>query len=562
MNDTSQPVSGKIDPKSNSFTYFPIALGVMSTVFFMWGFLTCLNDILIPHLKTVFELNYAKAMLIQFTFFGAYFLMSIPGGKLVSSLGYKKGIVTGLIIAAIGAFGFWPAAISTNYYVFLLALFVLATGITILQVAANPYVTLLGPAKTSSSRLNLAQALNSLGTTLAPYLGGILILVGASYTLPKDVAAAPETVQLISTLENKALPDIQASFEQAKPESITYALKNVPPFIFNKLPQEFLLAQAKILPPEMLGSVLADTPTDKKLYILSNLPADKIDQLSSETLVQSMDSFQTTALNADQATELQQFKSTLNQDTKSRMKAYRDNQAKSVQVPYAILGVILLLLAGFVAIFKLPENKEHQKTEANTTYTLKDVFKYPHAVLGAVGIFFYVGGEVSVGSFMVNYLTLPDIGRMTEQAAAQYVAFFWGGAMIGRLIGSALMVKISPRKLLSICAIVNICLLITTMSTSGSTAVYSIISIGLFNSIMFPTIFSLAITGMGPLTEQASSLVVMAIVGGAIIPFAQGIIADSIGLHHAFLLPLVCYLYILYYGFHGSKPTKVVVEEN
>lgn len=556
MSNTSQVVSDQ-DPKKGSFTYYPIALGVMTTVFFMWGFLTCLNDILIPHLKTVFELNYAQAMLIQFTFFGAYFLMSIPGGKIVSALGYKKGIVTGLIIAAIGAFGFWPAAISSNYYIFLLALFVLATGITVLQVAANPYVTLLGPAKTGPSRLNLAQALNSLGTTIAPYLGGVLILVGASYTLPKEVATAPQTVQLISTLENKSNTEVQAALAQSSPENVAYALKNIPPFIFDKLPNDILLEQAKRLPPEMLGTVLADTPAGKKLFILSNIPTEQLNQLPADALVQSMDSL----VGTDQVSTLQKLKESISPATKQKMLAYREDQAKSVQMPYAVLGVVLLLLAGFVAIFKLPENNDHQRKEENTTYSLKDVFHYPHAVLGAVGIFCYVGAEVSVGSFMVNYLTLPDIGRMTEQLAAQYVAFFWGGAMIGRLIGSVLMVKLSPRKLLSICTVVNICLLLITMTSSGNTAVYSVISIGLFNSVMFPTIFSLAITGMGALTEHASSLIVMAIVGGAVIPFAQGFIADSIGLHHAFLLPLFCYFYILYYSVKGATPHRVVTQE-
>ncbi|EUK19144.1 glucose/galactose MFS transporter [Commensalibacter papalotli (ex Servin-Garciduenas et al. 2014)] len=558
MSNPSQMTSNQTEAQKNSFTYYPIALSVMTTVFFMWGFLTCLNDILIPHLKTVFELNYAQAMLIQFTFFGAYFLMSIPGGKIVSSLGYKKGIVTGLIIAAIGAFGFWPAAISSNYYIFLLALFILATGITILQVAANPYVTLLGPQKTSSSRLNLAQALNSLGTTVAPYIGGILILVGASYTLPKDVATAPETVQLISTLENKPITEIQSALAQAKPENIAYALKNIPPFIFNKLPNELLLEQAKRLPPEILGTVLSDTPADQKLFILSNISPEQLDQLPADVLVQSMDNLVTTALSSEKTVMLQKLKLELSPEVKQKMQAYRDDQAKSVQKPYAILGIILLLLAGFVAIFKLPENREQKQTNKDNPHSLKDVFQYSHAVLGAVGIFFYVGAEVSVGSFMINYLTLPDIGRMTEQVAAQYVAFFWGGAMIGRLVGSALMVKLSPRKLLSICAIVNLGLLITTMTSSGDIAVYSIISIGLFNSIMFPTIFSLALTGMGSLTEQASSLIVMAIVGGAVIPFAQGFIADSIGLHHAFLLPLLCYIYILYYGISGAKPRRTL----
>lgn len=542
--------------QNNKFTTYPVALSVISIVFFMWGFLTCLNDILIPHLKTVFELNYTKAMLIQFTFFGAYFLMSIPGGKLVSALGYKKGIITGLIIAAIGAFGFWPAAISTNYYVFLLALFILATGITILQVGANPYVTLLGPEKTASSRINMAQALNSLGTTLAPYLGGLLILAGASYSLPAGVSNAPETTQLIQTLNTKSTDEIKSVIEQTPPESVAYSLKNIPPFIYDKLPNNLLIEQIQRLSPKLLDTTLGDIPTEKKLYVLSNISQDRLEQLQPATLVSALDSFVTMKLTPTQATEYQTLKQHITATTQEKIQSYRNNQAKSVQVPYAILGCILLLLAGFVALFKLPSRHDDKNKDA-TQYKLSDVFKYPHVVLGAIGIFCYVGAEVSVGSFMINYLTLPEIGRMTEQHAAQYVAFFWGGAMIGRLIGSALMVKLSPRKLLATCAIINIILLITTMISTGNMAVYSVISIGLFNSIMFPTIFALGIAELGPLTEQGSSLIIMAIVGGAVIPFVQGIIADNIGLHHAFLLPLICYAFILFYGAKGSIPRKV-----
>lgn len=543
--------------QDNRFTTYPVALGVISIVFFMWGFLTCLNDILIPHLKTVFELNYTKAMLIQFTFFGAYFIMSIPGGKLVSALGYKKGIITGLIIASIGAFGFWPAAISTNYYVFLFALFILATGITILQVGANPYVTLLGPEKTGSSRINLAQALNSLGTTVAPALGGVLILAAASYSLPADIKTAPETTQLVQTLNTKSTSEIKPVIEQTPPASVAYALKNIPPFIYNKLPNDLLLEQMQRLSPKLLDTTLESLPAERKLYVLSAMPQDTLEQLQPATLVSALDGFVTMKLDPAQTTEFQTLKSHLTDTTQQKIQSYRNGQAKSVQVPYAILGCVLLLLAGFVALFKLPSRRDNEP-KSETHYTMSDVLKYPHVVFGALGIFCYVGAEVSVGSFMVNYLTMPEIGRMTEITATHYVSYFWGGAMIGRLIGSALMVKISPRKLLACCAVVNIILLITTMMSTGNMAVYSVVSIGLFNSIMFPTIFALGIAELGPLTEQGSSLIIMAIVGGAVIPFIQGMIADSIGLHHAFLLPLVCYVFILFYGVKGSVPKKVV----
>ncbi|HEV7779462.1 MAG TPA: L-fucose:H+ symporter permease [Luteibacter sp.] len=414
------------------YTYFPFALGVITTIFFMWGFLTCLNDILIPHLKAVFELNYARVMLVQFTFFGAYFLMSLPAGRVVAKLGYKQSIVAGLAIAGIGAIGFWPAAQLRNYEAFLGALFVLATGITVLQVAANPYVALLGPERTSSSRLTLAQALNSFGTAIAPIFGGLLIL--------------SNTVK----------------------------------------------------------------------------SGDEIASLSV----------------AEQVT-------------------YRAHEAQSVQGPYLGLAVVLFLLAIFVFLFKLPALTETTEKADETKHTLREALSHPHVLFGVLGIFFYVGAEVSIGSFMVNYLSLPSIGNFSQQEATHYVSAYWTMAMIGRFIGSALMVKLSPRKLLATFAAVNMVLVATTMMTSGSTAVYSIVAIGLFNSIMFPTIFALGIERLGPLTGKASSLLIMAIVGGAVVPTLQGLLADSIGVQHAFVLPLLCYGYIIFYGLSGSKLRSV-----
>jgi FHS family L-fucose permease-like MFS transporter len=415
-------------PSGSRFTSYPMALGVLTTIFFMWGFLTSLNDILIPHLKSIFQLNYAQAILVQFTFFGAYFLMALPSGRLVSALGFKKGIVAGLAISGLGALGFWPAAALHSYDAFLGALFVLATGITVLQVAANPYVALLGPEKTSSARLTLAQALNSLGTTLAPLFGGLLIL--------SNVVKSPDDL-------------------------------------------------AKLAPAQQL--------------------------------------------------------------------IYQTQQAHAVQLPYVGLAVVLVLLAVFVWLFRLPVLEETAEKPGTAKHTLMEALRHPHVLFGVLGIFFYVGAEVSIGSFLVNYLAMPDIGHMTEQQATKYVSLYWGGAMVGRFIGSALMAKISPRALLSGFAIVNAVLVAVTMMTSGDVAVYSIVAIGLFNSIMFPTIFSLGIERLGPLTSKASSLLIMAIVGGALIPWLQGVLADHIGLQHAFFLPLLCYLYIFFYGVSGSK---------
>ncbi|GLQ90817.1 L-fucose:H+ symporter permease [Dyella flagellata] len=410
------------------YTYYPLALTVITTVFFMWGFLTCLNDILIPHLKAVFELNYAQAMLVQFTFFGTYFLLSLPAGWVVGRLGYKKSIVAGLVIAGVGALGFWPAAGLRWYPAFLGALFVLASGITLLQVAANPYVALLGPERTSSSRLTLAQALNSLGTTIAPYFGSLLIL----------------STQVKSSTQLASL-----------------AMK------------EQLL--------------------------------------------------------------------------------YRAQEAHSVQMPYLGLAVVLALLALFVWLFRLPALEESTIKADTGHHTLLDALRYPHVLFGVLAIFFYVGAEVSIGSFLVNYISQPDIGHMSEQEAARYVMVYWGGAMVGRFLGSFLLAAFSPRKLLAIFSVVNVLLLIATMTSGGTVSMYSVVAIGLFNSIMFPTIFSLGIERMGPLTGKASSLLIMAIVGGAIVPSLQGMLADTIGIQHAFVLPTLCYAYIVFYGLRGSN---------
>ncbi|MDQ6648259.1 MAG: sugar MFS transporter [Pseudomonadota bacterium] len=425
------------DPSAGKerYTYFPVALGVLTVIFFMWGFLTCLNDILIPHLKSTFQLSYAQVMLVQFTFFGAYFLMAMPAGRLVAAMGYKKGIVAGLAIAGIGALGFWPAANLHLYPAFLGALFVLATGITVLQVAANPYVALLGPERTSSSRLTLAQALNSFGTFLAPWFGGLLIL--------SNVVKSPDAVAVMA-------------------------------------------------------------------------PADQL--------------------------------------------LYQTQQAQAVQGPYIGLAVVLFLLAVFVWLFRLPTLSEATDKGDHDKHSFAEVLRHPHVLFGVLGIFFYVGAEVSIGSFMVNYLSMPDIGHMSQQQAAKYVSWYWGGAMIGRFIGSALMAKVSPRKLLALFAAINALLVLTTMLTSGDAAVVSIIAIGLFNSIMFPTIFALGIERLGPMTSKASSLLIMAIVGGALVPYIQGVLADHIGLQHAFFLPLLCYLYIVFYGISGSK-IRTVTEQ-
>ena len=419
---------------SGRYTDYPGAFAVTTAVFFMWGFLTALNDSLIPHLKAVFELNYTRAMLVQFTFFGAYFLMSLPSGWLVEKLGFKQGMVAGLAIAGVGAAAFWPAAQWHSYALFLGALFVLATGITVLQVAANPYVALLGPARTGSSRLTLAQALNSLGTTLAPLFGAWLILSNT----------------VLSSAQVDALPAAQ--------------------------------------------------------------------QLT-----------------------------------------YRTHEAQSVQGPYLGLALVLVLLAVVVWLFRLPSLAENTVRSDSGKHTLLDALRVPHVKFGVIAIFCYVGAEVSIGSFMVNYLAQPEIGHISEQQASHYVSLYWGGAMVGRLVGSALLAWLDPRKLLAAFAAIAGVLVVTSMLGTGDVAMYAIIAVGLFNSIMFPTIFALGIERLGPLTDKASSLLIMAIVGGALLPLAQGALADHIGIQHAFVLPVLCYAYIIFYGRSGSKVRDAAV---
>src|ERR1700683_495522 len=404
-------------------------LATVTTLFFMWGFLTCLNDILVPHLKSIFDLNYKQSQFIQLAFFGAYFVFSFPASKLVDWIGYQKSMVVGLVTAGIGAFLFVPAALVPSYPLFLGAFIVLAAGITCLQVAANPYVTVLGRPQTASSRLNLTQAFNSLGTFLAPFFGGWLILSAAPKTMADIRAMAPDALQ-----------------------------------------------------------------------------------------------------------------------------AYRLHEAATVKMPYVGLGVALILLAVAMGSFKLPkiEHAQHKVGEKVND----SIWEHPNLIFGAIAIFVYVGAEVSIGSFLVNYFTQPEIGGLTDKVAASFVAFYWGGAMVGGFIGSRIFAKVSTRGLLGICAVCAGALVAISMLSTGHFAMYSIILVGLFNSIMFPSIFTLGVAELGPLTGDGSGVMIMAIVGGALIPLVQGAIADRIGIHHAFFLPVVCYIYILFFALSGSKPNS------
>lgn len=433
-------MTASVQQENNTEIKYTKELTVLTSLFFMWGFITCLNDILIPHLKAVFTLNYTEAMLIQFSFFAAYFLMSLPSGKIVEKIGYKKGIIVGLITAGVGCLLFYPAAGLRYYPLFLFALFVLASGITLLQVAANPYVAILGKASTASARLNLTQAFNSLGTTIAPFFGSLFILSVA-------VAGSSEL----------------AAMDTAKLET------------------------------------------------------------------------------------------------------YKAAEAAAVQIPYLGLAAALFIIAGVFAVFKLPNivngKAENGIVDHSHDHLHKSAWGYKHLVLGAVGIFVYVGAEVSIGSFLVNFLGEDNIAGLSEFEAGKFVSFYWGGAMVGRFIGSALLSRIKPGLLLAVNSFMAALLVVMAMVFSGAVAMWSILAVGLFNSIMFPTIFTLAVKGLGKHTSQASGILCMAIVGGAIIPVIQGGIADSIGIHHAFILPVICYFIIAYYGLKGSKPEFETVGE-
>src|SRR6266852_1431500 len=330
-------------------------LTIVTTLFFMWGFITSLNDILVPHLKSIFDLSYAHVMLIQFAFFSAYFLFSIPWAKVVNVIGYQKSMVAGLLCMTVGAFLFVPAASSASFPLFLAALIVLAAGITGLQVAANPYVVVLGKPETASSRLDLTQAFNSLGTTIAPKLGGLLILTAAPLAIEEIRALSPQALHL-----------------------------------------------------------------------------------------------------------------------------YRVNEAASVKVPYIVIGVTLLLLAVMIALSKLP--KIETAADRPGEKVTDSIWKHRNLILGAIGIFAYVGAEVSIGSFLVNFFGLPEIAGFSAKTAAGFVSFYWAGAMIGRFLGAGLLRRIRPGNLLGLCAICAATLVSASMILGGHTAMSSILSVGLFNS--------------------------------------------------------------------------------
>jgi FHS family L-fucose permease-like MFS transporter len=389
---------------------------IVTALFFIFGFITTLNMALVPHLRSIFNLDYAWAMLADSAFFLAYFVCSAPSSKLIEWIGYKRTMVVALFIQVVGALLFVPAAKLINFPLFLAAVFIVGAGVTALQTAANPYVAILGPEHSASVRLTLAQAFNSIGAFLAPLAGGAFILTSAP------------------NLESKAAI------------------------------------------------------------------------------------------------------------------------AATVRVPYLVIAAGLLVLGLGVAFMRLPHVAHSGEGKDSTAG--RSIWSYRHTVLGALGIFFYVGVEVGLASIAVNYFKLE--GMSSLKTASYLVSLYWFGAMVGRLLGSWILTKVASGKLVSLFGVCGAVLLGVSMVTTGQTAIWSLVLCGLFNSILFPNVFTLGIAGLGPMTSKGSGLIMSACVGAAVIPFLIGALADKMGIQHAFVLPILCYLYIAWYGLWGSKPTRTV----
>ena len=420
-------VASETDGAPRAYT---AALVVLATVFFMWGFATVLNDILIPHLKSAFQLDYAQVLLIQFVFFLAYFVMAMPSAKILERTGYKLAVVIGLFGMAVSAAGFIPAAMLESFGLFLVALFLLAASITLLQVAANPYVAVIGPAQTASSRLNLVQAFNSAGTMLAPLFGSLLIL---GHTAPGSRAVHPSAVT-------------------------------------------------------------------------------------------------------------------------------RAAGVHTVELPYALIALVLLALAVLVWRVRLPDLGKDTRRAARAERDQHSLWRHRNLVFGVPAIALYLICEVGIGSTLVNFMSLPTIGALTHAQAADYLTLYWGGAMAGRFVGSWFLRWMRPQRLLAAVTIGALALVGLSILSTGHVAMWSLLAVGLCNSIMFPTIFTLGIRGLGPLTEEGSGLLIMAIAGGALAEL-QGVLADAIGLHLSYVLPWVCYGYVLFYALWGYRATGAVHDE-
>ncbi len=410
----AQKIHAEVSGSTVKTNYTP-ALVSLGVLYFMMGFITCLNDTLVPFFKKGFDLNYSQSSLVQFYFFLTYGVMSIPAGKIVSKIGYKKGMVSGFAVAAFGALLFYPAAIAHQYYLFLAALFILAIGIVLLQVAANPYITILGPAKTASSRLTLIQGIGSVGTTAAPIFGAYFIL----------------------------------------------------------------------------GNIQSSASSD------------------------------------------------------------------AVKYPYLGIAAVLIIISVIVFKLNLPSVavNDDQKPLIPDVEGKKSALSFRNLKWGIWGIFFYVGAEVSIGTFLTNYIA--DMLAISEEAANTYVALYWGGMIVGRFLGSFLLNYLKASKVLVFCAVAAIAVIALSLTTTGLLSAWAMVSVGLFNSIMFAIIFSLSVDGLGKFTTQASGLLSTAIAGGAIVSYTQGVLIDNFSWTIAFILPMVCYVYLIFYGLNGYKANKI-----
>ena len=417
------------DSRSGAVAPYRGALALLASLFFMWGFITVINNTLLPHLRSVFDLNYTQTTLIESVWFIAYFFASIPSAKLIERIGYQKSLVIGLLVMAAGALGMVLAASLPSYGVTLIMLFVIASGITLLQVAANPYVAVIGPSDTASSRLNLVQAMNSAGTMLAPLFGAYLIL-GRS----------------------------KGGTSEA-------------------------------------GTVLTQ--------------------------------------------------------------AERMADAQSVILPYVLVAIVLVVLAVIIARFPLPAMGSATSRVAKEERKKHSLWNHRNLVFGVPAIFIYLIAEIGVANLFVNFVSQPDIANVTNELAGRYLTFLWGGMMIGRFVGSFVMQKVDAARVLAFFSIGAFIVMLGATFLSGPAAMWSLILVGLFHSIMFPTIFTLGIKGLGPLTEEGSGLLIMAIAGGALV-VVQGWLADKYGLQWSFLLTAACELYILFYAVWGSKVTNSI----
>jgi len=401
------------------------ALTLLASLFFMWGFITVINNTLLPHLKSVFELSYRQTTLLESVWFIAYFFASIPSAKLIERIGYRRSMVTGLVIMAAGALLMIPAARIPSYGVVMVALFVIASGITLLQVAANPYVAVIGPAESAPARLNLVQAFNSMGTTLAPLFGGYLIL----------------------------------------------------------------------------GRSVSGT------------------QLGGATLTQ----------------------------------AQRLADAQSVQLPYLLVAATLAVLAVIIARYPLPAMGAASRAAAEERRH-HSLWRHRNLVLGVPAIFIYLIAEIGVSNLFISFVSQPDIGNLSHEQASHYLFLLWGGMMVGRFVGSSVMRSVAAEHVLAFASAAACAVMLVATFAHGPVAMWALISVGLFHSIMFPTIFTLGIRGLGPLTEEGSGLLVMAIAGGALV-VVQGWLADRYGLQWSFLLTAACELYTLFYALWGCRTT-------